>query len=224
MIQGRTPCGVCPGACSAWRADPSAARHHAAPGPWSTSGQTRAAGKGNCVQPVFFVPGAEGRGSPCPRPWPPQRRRRAWQAVVVARGGLGTAHGRGAAPYAALQRQYGPSLHCRVKGKLDEQSVCPYKHGLACGPWVSRSRRPATALTAGRPLDGRWTTAELWQAGQGWPQESKRQEPGEVSHGHGPFAPKTVPSPSWMLIYNVIYAECSRSWQTPHRCANPHTG
>jgi hypothetical protein len=94
-------------------------------------------------------------GSPCPRPWPPQRRRRAWQAVVVARGGLGTAHGRGAAPYAALQRQYGPSLHCRVKGKLDEQSVCPYKHGLACGPWVSRSRRPATALTAGRPLDGR---------------------------------------------------------------------
>jgi len=159
LIQGRTPCGVCPGACSAWRADPSAARHHAAPGPWSTSGQTRAAGKGNCVQPVFFVPGAEGRGSPCPRPWPPQRRRRAWQAVVVARGGLGTAHGRGAAPYAALQRQYGPSLHCRVKGKLDEQSVCPYKHGLACGPWVSRSRRPATALTAGRPLDGRWTAA-----------------------------------------------------------------
>src|SRR5262249_26225848 len=47
--------------------------------------------------------------------------------------------------------QYIPS--CRRKGKLYDHSVCPYNQGLACCTWVSRSRRPATALTNRRPLD-----------------------------------------------------------------------
>jgi hypothetical protein len=42
-------------------------------------------------------------------------------------------------------------LYCRLKGKLYDQSVCPSNQGRACCLWVSRSRRPATALTAGRP-------------------------------------------------------------------------
>ena len=41
--------------------------------------------------------------------------------------------------------------YCCNKGKLYDQSVYPYNHGLGCCPWVSRSRRPATVLTAGRP-------------------------------------------------------------------------
>jgi hypothetical protein len=88
-------------------------------------------------------------------------------------------------------------LYCRLKGKLYDQSVCPSNQGRACCLWVSRSRRPATALTAG-------TTAELWEAGRGWPRESKRHEHGGVSHGHWPCAPKTVPSPSWMHVYRCI--------------------
>ena len=65
---------------------------------------------------------------------------------------------------------------------------------------------------AGMPRPHRWTTAERWSAGRGWPRASKRQAHGGVSHGHWPWAPETVPSPSWMHIYNVIYVECRRSW------------
>ena len=45
--------------------------------------------------------------------------------------------------------QYIPS--CRRKGKLYDHSVCSYNQRLACCTSVSRSRRPATALTAGQP-------------------------------------------------------------------------
>jgi hypothetical protein len=41
-------------------------------------------------------------------------------------------------------------LQCRRKGKLGDQRVCPSHQGLGCCLWVSRSRRPAIALTAGR--------------------------------------------------------------------------
>ena len=44
-----------------------------------------------------------------------------------------------------------PPLRCRAKGKLFDQSVYPYNQGRACCTWVSRSRWPANALTAGRP-------------------------------------------------------------------------
>src|SRR5438105_10185683 len=56
LVQGRTPCGVCPVACSAWGAGPPAERHHAAPGSWEVSRWTCADGKGNRVQPLFFFP------------------------------------------------------------------------------------------------------------------------------------------------------------------------
>jgi|RhiMethySRZTD1v2_1073278.scaffolds.fasta_scaffold2426765_1 hypothetical protein len=55
VVRGRTLCGVCPVASSAWRAGPPAACHHPAPGPWSAWG-VRAAGKGNPRLPVFFFP------------------------------------------------------------------------------------------------------------------------------------------------------------------------
>ena len=42
-------------------------------------------------------------------------------------------------------------LCCRLKSKLYDQSVCPSNQGLGCCTCVSRSRRPATVLTAGRP-------------------------------------------------------------------------
>jgi hypothetical protein len=45
--------------------------------------------------------------------------------------------------------QYIPSG--RIKGKLYDPRVCPYHQGLACCTCVSRSRRPATARSAGRP-------------------------------------------------------------------------
>jgi hypothetical protein len=61
----------------------------------------------------------------------------------------------------------------------------------------------------------RWTTAELWEAGRGWPREIKRQEHESLSHGHWPCAPDTVQSPSWMPVYMYIYAACSRPWLTP---------
>jgi hypothetical protein len=77
---------------------------------------------------------------------------------------------------------------------------------------------------AGPPSAHRWTTAELWEVGSGWLRESKRQEHWDVSHGYWSCALETVPSPSWMYIYNVIYAVCSRSWQTHHRCASPIRG
>jgi hypothetical protein len=44
---------------------------------------------------------------------------------------------------------------CRRKGKLYDHSACLEQQGLACCPWVSRSRRPATALTEGRPQRSR---------------------------------------------------------------------
>ena len=45
------------------------------------------------------------------------------------------------------------SIHpfCRVKGQLDDNNFSPYNQGLACCVCVSHSRRPATALTHGRP-------------------------------------------------------------------------
>ena len=141
-----------PGALAGWKAG---ARSHPPAGGWCEGLEIQEEEKDSIRE-------AEARGgrpastrlrgvTQCPRQWPPQRRRRAWQAVVAAMGGLGTAHGRGAAPYSPLQRQYGPSLHCRVKGKLYDQSVCPSNQALTCCLWVSRSRRPAIALTAGRP-------------------------------------------------------------------------
>src|SRR5262249_34837284 len=45
--------------------------------------------------------------------------------------------------------------YCRRKGKLYDHSACLEHQGLACCPWVSRSRRPVTALTEGRPQRSR---------------------------------------------------------------------
>ena len=42
-------------------------------------------------------------------------------------------------------------LQCRRKGKLYDQSVCPSNQVLTCCTCVSRGRRHAIALTAGRP-------------------------------------------------------------------------
>jgi hypothetical protein len=42
-------------------------------------------------------------------------------------------------------------LRCRAKGKLYDQSVCPSNQAHTCCTWVSRGRRHAIALTAGRP-------------------------------------------------------------------------
>ena len=106
---------------------------------------------------------------------------------------------------------------CRAKGKLYDQSVCPYNQGLACCICVSHSRRPATALTAGRPPsydqlgeDGlervRDTNMGVCRMVTG----RVRRRPCQARHG-------------CMYVY-VIYVECSRSWQTPHRCASLHPG
>jgi hypothetical protein len=40
---------------------------------------------------------------------------------------------------------------CRAKGQRDDHSVGPSHQGRGCCLWVSRSRGPATARTAGRP-------------------------------------------------------------------------
>src|SRR4030095_13155780 len=88
------------------------------------------------------------------------------------------------------------SLHCRAKGKLYDQRVCPYNQGLACCTWVSCSRKPATAPTAGRPQS-------YGQLGEDGPERARAKNRG-VSHGHWPCAPKTVPSPSWMPVYICI--------------------
>src|SRR5262245_61053104 len=69
-----------------------------------------------------------------------------------------------------------------------------------------------------------WTTAELWGAGRGWPRERMGQEHWRLSHGHRLCAPKTVQARHGCRYIYVIYAEFSRSWQTHHRCASPHTG
>ena len=66
---------------------------------------------------------------------------------------------------------------------------------------VAHVCRAAAGLPPPSPLDDRCTTAERWEAGRGWPRESKRQEHGGLSHGHWPCAPETVPSPSWMHVY-----------------------
>jgi hypothetical protein len=83
--------------------------------------------------------------------------------------------------------------------------VCAHKiKGLP----VAHVCRAAAGLPPPSPLDDR-------RAMVSWERTAQREQETSTwggSHGHWPCAPETVPSPSWMHIYNVIYAECSRSW------------
>jgi hypothetical protein len=49
----------------------------------------------------------------------------------------------------------------------------------------------------------RWTTAEIWCAGRGWPSESKGQAHRSFSDGHVPRDPNTVHSLSCIPLYKV---------------------
>src|SRR5262249_57806106 len=103
--------------------------------------------------------------------------------------------------------------YCRAKGRLYDQSVCPYNQGFACCTCVSRSRRPATALTAGRPLDDRRAMVRWERMAQ---REQETRTWGFVAWSLAVCAgyrAKPVMNP---YIY-VIYAACSRSWQPHHR-------
>jgi hypothetical protein len=93
---------------------------------------------------------------------------------------------------------------CRRQGKLYDHRVCPYNHGRACGTWVSRSRRPATALTAGRPpSDG--------QLGEAGPERARDTHMGvcRIVTGRGRRRPCQARR-GGISLYVVIYAAYSR--------------
>ena len=82
---------------------------------------------------------------------------------------------------------------------------------------MSRSRRPATALTAGRP-------PSYGKLGEDGPERARDKHMGVCRMVTGRVHRRSRKARDGGRYIYVIYAECSRSWQIHHRCASPPRG